>query len=167
MKSDLEQRPKNDLWYMYISMYSFSLIHCTYTNFYTIYINSFWVIHKSIKNYIWSWPSCKKVKGQPTVIIWANLVVLECLMLYTKFQRHWPIGSEEDFLKVFTIYEHRCHLGHVTTILSANFLSAIPRRHHVKFDFGLAQQFLRRVRTTATEACLYYKLMDEPSAQAS
>ena len=36
-------------------------------------------------------------------------------MLYTKFQDHPAIGSgEEDFFKVFTIYEHGGHLGHVT-----------------------------------------------------
>ena len=27
----------------------------------------------------------KKVKGQPGVIIWTNLIVFECPMLYTKF----------------------------------------------------------------------------------
>ena len=36
-------------------------------------------------------------------------------MLFTKFQCHRPIGSEEkDFVKVFTIYGHGGHLGHVT-----------------------------------------------------
>ena len=36
-------------------------------------------------------------------------------MLHTKFQGHRPFGSrEEDFLKVFTIYGHGGHLGHVT-----------------------------------------------------
>ena len=35
-------------------------------------------------------------------------------MLHTKFQGHLPFGSGEDFLKVFTIYGHGGHLGHVT-----------------------------------------------------
>ena len=36
-------------------------------------------------------------------------------MLHTKSQGHRPSGSgEEDFLRVFTIYGHGGHLGHVT-----------------------------------------------------
>ena len=36
-------------------------------------------------------------------------------MLHTKFQGNQPSGSgEEDFFKVFTIYGHGGHLGHVT-----------------------------------------------------
>ena len=39
-------------------------------------------------------------QGQPRVIIWTTLVVLPYMMLYTKFQGHWSIGSgEEDFLR--------------------------------------------------------------------
>ena len=35
-------------------------------------------------------------------------------MLHTKFNGHQPVGSrEEDFFKVFTIYGHSGHLGHV------------------------------------------------------
>ena len=46
------------------------------------------------------WP-CRKIGlGQPRVIIWANLVVIEHPMMHTKFQGHQPYGSrEEDFLK--------------------------------------------------------------------
>ena len=41
----------------------------------------------------------KKVKGQPGVIIWIKLVVVECQMLYTNFQWSRSFGSEEqDFL---------------------------------------------------------------------
>ena len=43
-----------------------------------------------------SWPLYKKVKGQSRVIIWAILIVLECPMLYTKFQWYRPFGSEEE-----------------------------------------------------------------------
>ena len=39
-------------------------------------------------------------QGQPSVIIWTTLVVLSYMMLHTKFQGHWSIGSgEEDFLR--------------------------------------------------------------------
>ena len=54
-------------------------------------------------------------QGQPSVIISIILVVLPYTMLHTKFQGHWSIGSgEEDFFKVFTIYGHGSHVGHVT-----------------------------------------------------
>ena len=36
------------------------------------------------------------------------------MMLHTKFQGHQSIGSEEeDVFKVFTIYGHGGHVGHV------------------------------------------------------
>ena len=39
-------------------------------------------------------------QGQPRVIIQTILVVLPYMMLHTKFQGHWSIGSgEEDFLR--------------------------------------------------------------------
>ena len=39
-------------------------------------------------------------QGQPRVIIWTILVVLPYMMLHTKFQGHWSMGSgEEDFLR--------------------------------------------------------------------
>ena len=34
-------------------------------------------------------------------------------MLYIKFHGNWPASSGEDFLRVFTIYGHGGHLGHV------------------------------------------------------
>ena len=44
------------------------------------------------------WP-CRKIgQGQPSVIIWANLVVLEDPMLHAKFQGHRPLGSSEEAL---------------------------------------------------------------------
>ena len=46
------------------------------------------------------WPWRKMGHGQPKVIIWTTLVVLPYMMLHTKFQGHWSIGSgEEDFLR--------------------------------------------------------------------
>ena len=39
-------------------------------------------------------------------------------MLYTKFQGSMFLGSgEEDFQRVFTIYGHGAHLGHVNYTL--------------------------------------------------
>ena len=43
-------------------------------------------------------------------------------MLHTKFYGNRPAGSsEKDFCRVFTIYVHGGHLGHVTSITSRNF----------------------------------------------
>ena len=40
----------------------------------------------------------KKVKGQPTIIVWTNLIDLETAMLYTKIQLESFLDSgEEDF----------------------------------------------------------------------
>ena len=97
-----------------------------YTNFYIINFNIFWAtyhlsifLYKCIRNK--SWPLHKKFKGQPRIIIWRNLVILEYPMLHTKFQDHWLFGSgEEDFLKVFTIYGYGGHLGHLNSPVSIN-----------------------------------------------
>ena len=74
--------------------------------------NSRFFSYKCIRNPIWSW---RKV-GQPRFIICANLVGPTSPMLHTKFQGHWPFGSREDILRVFTIYGHGGHLNHVTKI---------------------------------------------------
>ena len=44
-------------------------------------------------------------------------------MLHAKFRENRPAGSGEDFCRVFTIYGCGGHLGHVTSIISSNFLS--------------------------------------------
>ena len=55
-------------------------------------------------------------------------------MLHTKFQGHQFIGSgEEDFFKVFTIYVHGGHLGHVTLLICINFHFHVPISFHMKF----------------------------------
>ena len=55
-------------------------------------------------------------------------------MLHTKFRGYWPAGSgEEDFLRVFTIYGHGGHLGHVTWTIYTNFRP--PLRLLIKFGF--------------------------------
>ena len=63
-------------------------------------------------------------------------------MLHAKFQDHWTSGSgEEDFLKVFAIYGHGGHLGHVTLTIYTNFRSPFPRRLHIKFGFDWPSGF--------------------------
>ena len=54
-------------------------------------------------------------------------------MLHTKFHGNWPTGSGEDFLRVFTTYGHGGHLGHVTSIMSSDFLFLVPESFHTKF----------------------------------
>ena len=55
-------------------------------------------------------------------------------MLQTNFLGNQSAGSgEEDFLRVFTIYGHGGHLGHVTSIMSSNFHFLVPESFHAKF----------------------------------
>ena len=54
-------------------------------------------------------------------------------MLHTKFRGNWPAGSEEDFLRVFTIYGRGGHLGHVTSIMSSDFHFLVPESFPTKF----------------------------------
>ena len=64
------------------------------------------------------------------------------MMLHAKFQNHRPSGSgEEDFLKVFAIYSHSGHLGHVTLIIYINFHSPFLRMLHMKFGFDRPSGF--------------------------
>ena len=52
-------------------------------------------------------------------------------MLHTKFCGNRPAGSgKEDFKKVFTIYGHGGHLGHVTSIMSSDFHFLVPESFH-------------------------------------
>ena len=54
-------------------------------------------------------------------------------MLHTKFRGDRLAGSgEEDFLRVFTIYGHGDHIGHVTNIISSDFHFLVPERFHKK-----------------------------------
>ena len=55
-------------------------------------------------------------------------------MLHTKFRGNRPVGSEEeDFLGVLTIYGHRGHLGHVTSIILIYFHFHELESLHTKF----------------------------------
>ena len=56
-------------------------------------------------------------------------------MLHTELYGNRPADSgEEDFLRVFTIYGHGVHLGHVTSIISQNFHCNVPKSLHTKFS---------------------------------
>ena len=54
-------------------------------------------------------------------------------MLHTKFQGHWSTGSLRRFFKVFTIYGHGSHVGHVTQLIGINFHSHSPLSFHMSF----------------------------------
>ena len=57
-------------------------------------------------------------------------------MLHTKFRENRPTGSgEEDFRRVFTIYGHGGHLGHVTSTMSSDFHFLVPESFHTKFNY--------------------------------
>ena len=62
-------------------------------------------------------------------------------MLHTKFCENHPAGSGEDFLRVFTIYGHGGHLGHVTQVPQTNFRSPYQRRLHIKFGIDWPSSF--------------------------
>ena len=111
----------------------------TPTNFQITGCNSFWKIHcfhffllKSLSYQIWP---CRKIgQGHSRVIIWTNYDGLESPMLHTKFSENRPAGSwDEDFWRVFTIYEDGGHLGHVTSIMLTNFHFLVPESFHTKF----------------------------------
>ena len=55
-------------------------------------------------------------------------------MLHTKFHANRLAGSGEDFFKIFTIYGHGGHLGHVTSITLTNFHFLVPESYHTKFS---------------------------------
>ena len=59
-------------------------------------------------------------------------------MLHTKFRGNLPACSgEEDFGRVFTIYGHGSHLGHVTSIMSSDFHFLVPESFHTKYGSDL------------------------------
>ena len=74
-------------------------------------------------------------------MIYINFVELHCFMLHAKIQTHRPSGSGEDFLKVFAIYSHGGHLGHVTLTNYTSFHSLFLRMLHIKFGFDWPSGF--------------------------
>ena len=76
------------------------------------------------------------MSGHLRVMIYTNFV-----KLHAKFQNHRPSGSREEDLKVFTIYGHGGHLGHVTWIIYINFLSPFLWRLPIKFGLDSQKGF--------------------------
>ena len=63
-------------------------------------------------------------------------------MLHTKFRGNPNAGSgEKDFLRIFTIYGHGGHLGHVTSIMSSDFHFLVSERVHTKFGSDRQSSF--------------------------
>ena len=62
-------------------------------------------------------------------------------MLHNKFRGNRPAGSGEDFWRVFTIYGHGGHLGHVTSIMLINFHFLVPESFHTKFGLEWPSSF--------------------------
>ena len=63
-------------------------------------------------------------------------------MLHTKFRENRPAGSgEDDFLRVFTIYGHGGHLGHVTRLMLTNFHFLVPESFRTKFSSEYPSSF--------------------------
>ena len=62
-------------------------------------------------------------------------------MLHTKLRGNRPAGSEKDFSKVFTIFGHGGHLGHVTSNMSSDFHFLVPESFHKKFGSDWQSSF--------------------------
>ena len=62
-------------------------------------------------------------------------------MLHDKFQNHRPSGSGEKKLKVFAIYSHGSHLGHVTLTIYIHVHSRFLTMLLIKFGFDWPSRF--------------------------
>ena len=81
-------------------------------------------------NYNWPWH--KIGQGQPQGHIYINFVVLQSIMLHTKFQGNWPNGSAEKLFKILSMaaslvlwlwpfdfhYFFPSHVGFISSVLS-------------------------------------------------
>ena len=67
-------------------------------------------------------------------------------MIHTKFRGNRTASSgEEDFKRVFTIYGHGGHLGHVTSIMSLDFHFLVLESFHTKFGSDQHSSFLENL----------------------
>ena len=62
-------------------------------------------------------------------------------MLHTKFQDHRTISSVGEYFKVFSIYGHGGHLGHVTWTIYIKVISPFTRRCHMRFGVDWPSAF--------------------------
>ena len=63
-------------------------------------------------------------------------------MLHTKSQGHCSFGSREEYLRVFTLYGHGGHLGHVTINICYIFTLFNLRSLRMKFEINWPNGFL-------------------------
>ena len=60
-------------------------------------------------------------------------------MLQTMYVEIVPPVQEKIFCRVFTLYGHGGHLGHVTSIMSSDFHFLLPESFHTKIWFRSVQ----------------------------
>ena len=142
--------------------------------------NSFWNIHcfsffiyKSIRDQIWP---CHKIgQGQPRVIVWTNLVVLEHPMLHKKFQGHQPLGFGEEYFLRFLLYigmaaslvkwpgpfeQTFVSLSQEISIWNLASIDPVVSEEKMFENVDIQHTYKQNLRTT--EAYLYYMLTNEP-----
>ena len=76
-------------------------------------------------------------------------------MLHTKFRENRAAGSGEDFRRVFTIYGHGGHLGHVTRVMLINFHFLVPESFNTKFGLEWLSSFGEKL---GLNFCMYTTL---------
>ena len=75
-------------------------------------------------------------------MIYVNYDGPASLMLhYISFVEIGPLVLEKKMFKVFAIYSHGGHLGHVTRTIYINFHSPFLRMLHMKFGFDWPSGF--------------------------
>ena len=84
------------------------------------------------------WPCHKKVKGQPTTIIWINLVDLSPLCYIPRFSLYAFLVLEKKILCVFTVYRHG---GHLVQWRGTNCQYPFDRRPHRKSGENYSRGF--------------------------
>ena len=72
-----------------------------------------------------------------------SLKIIGLLVLEKKIQVGNGDFKQEDFLKVFAIYSHGGHLGHVTLTIYINFHSPFLTMLHMEFGFDWPCGFIK------------------------
>ena len=78
-------------------------------------------------------------------MIYINFVELYSLMLHAKFKIIGLLVLKKIILKVFAVYSHGGHLGHVTLTIYANFHSPFQSLLHIKFGFDWPRGFQKKI----------------------
>ena len=138
VKSDWSLTKVNEWPWPWVVINHHVIIYLTIcTNFHLTDFNSFSEIYslsifpyKSKRDQIWH--CCKKGQGQPRIIIWIYLVVLQKPMPLTKFQCHRLFGSREENFQRFLPYMSMAAI----LVMWHKPFSSIPWRLHMKFSFN-------------------------------